>query len=129
MDYNPGESMSGLFGGNSNWRGPVWMPVNYLLIESLQKFHYYFGDEYKVECPTGSGNMMTLWEVAAEISAVGLANIFRADPETGHTAGVRALREIPDRSALEPVPVFPRVFPCRRGARLRREPPDRLDRA
>ncbi len=82
VDYNPGESMSGLFGGNSNWRGPIWMPVNYLLIESLQKFHYYFGDEYKVECPTGSGNMMTLWEVAAEISRR-LANIFRLDPQTG----------------------------------------------
>ena len=52
------------FGGNSNWRGPVWFPVNYLLIESLQKFHYYYGDEYKVEFPTGSGTMLTLWEVA-----------------------------------------------------------------
>ncbi|MHC5721969.1 MAG: MGH1-like glycoside hydrolase domain-containing protein, partial [Nostoc sp.] len=68
VDYNPGESQTGLFGGNSNWRGPVWMPVNYLLIESLQKFHYYLGDGYKVECPTGSGHYMTLWEVAAEIS-------------------------------------------------------------
>ena len=58
------------------------MPVNYLLIESLQKFHYYFGDEYKVECPVGSGQMMTLWEVAAEISRR-LANIFRLDPEDG----------------------------------------------
>ena len=68
VDYEPAESSSGLFGGNSNWRGPVWMPVNYLLIESLQKFHYYFGDDFTVECPTGSGNQMTLWEVAAEIS-------------------------------------------------------------
>jgi hypothetical protein len=57
-----------LFGGNSNWRGPVWFPVNYLLIESLQKFHHYFGDDYKVEFPTGSGEWLTLWEVAAEIS-------------------------------------------------------------
>ena len=68
VDYEPGESATGLFGGNSNWRGPVWFPVNYLLIESLQKFHHYLGDEFKVECPTGSGKMMTLWEVAAEIS-------------------------------------------------------------
>ncbi len=68
VDYEPAESSSGLFGGNSNWRGPIWFPVNYLLIESLQKFHYYVGDDFKVECPTGSGNMMTLWEVAAEIS-------------------------------------------------------------
>ncbi len=66
--YEPGEATSGLFGGNSNWRGPVWLPMNYLLIESLQKFHHYLGDEYRVECPTGSGNLMNLWEVAAEIS-------------------------------------------------------------
>jgi Glycosyl hydrolase family 63 C-terminal domain len=68
VDYEPGESTNALFGGNSNWRGPIWVPVNYLLIESLQKYHYYYGDGFKVECPTGSGQMMTLWEVAAEIS-------------------------------------------------------------
>jgi hypothetical protein len=68
VDYEPAESTTGLFGGNSNWRGPVWFPVNYLLIESLQKFHYYFGDDFRVECPTGSGRMLTLWEVAAELS-------------------------------------------------------------
>ncbi|MBF8298068.1 MAG: uncharacterized protein HW395_725, partial [candidate division NC10 bacterium] len=55
VDYEPGESSTGLFGSNSNWRGPIWFPVNYLIIESLQKFHYYLGDDYKVECPTGSG--------------------------------------------------------------------------
>ncbi len=68
VDYEPAESSSGLFGGNSNWRGPVWFPVNFLLIESLQKFHYYLGDDFQVECPTGSGKMMTLWEVASELS-------------------------------------------------------------
>ncbi|MGH2413507.1 MAG: MGH1-like glycoside hydrolase domain-containing protein, partial [Microcystaceae cyanobacterium] len=68
VDYEPAESSSGLFGGNSNWRGPVWFPVNFLLIESLQKFHHYLGDDFKVECPTGSGQMMTLWEVASELS-------------------------------------------------------------
>lgn len=68
VDYEPGESTNGLFGGNSNWRGPVWFPVNYLLIESLQKFHHYYGDDLKVECPTGSGNMMNLWEVSQELS-------------------------------------------------------------
>jgi hypothetical protein len=68
VDYEPGESTSGLFGGNSNWRGPIWMPVNYLLIESLQKFHYYLGNEYKVEYPTGSGQRGTLWDVAGELS-------------------------------------------------------------
>jgi hypothetical protein len=68
VDYEPGESTTDLFGGNSNWRGPVWFPVNFLLVESIQKFHHYLGDDFKVECPTGSGNMVTLWEVAAEIS-------------------------------------------------------------
>jgi hypothetical protein len=73
--YEPAESSISLFGGNSNWRGPIWFPVNYLIIESLQKFHHYLGDDYKVECPTGSGQMMTLWEVATELSRR-LARIF-----------------------------------------------------
>ena len=68
VEYEPAESTTGLFGGNSNWRGPIWFPVNFLLIEALQKFHHYFGDSYQVECPTGSGRMMTLWEVAADLS-------------------------------------------------------------
>jgi hypothetical protein len=68
VDYEPGESRSNLFGGNSNWRGPIWFPVNYLLIESLQKFHHYLGDNYKVDYPTGSGQMMTLKEIASDIS-------------------------------------------------------------
>ncbi len=66
--YEPAESSTGLFGGNSNWRGPVWFPVNYLIIESLQKFHYYFGDDLKVDCPAGSGQLMSLWEVATDLS-------------------------------------------------------------
>ncbi len=66
--YEPAESSSGLFGGNSNWRGPVWMPVNFLLIESLQKFHHYYGDDFKVECPTRSGRYLTLAEIATELS-------------------------------------------------------------
>jgi hypothetical protein len=66
--YEPGESQSGLFGGNSNWRGPIWFPVNYLIIESLQRFHHYYGDDFKVECPTGSGVHLTLLEVATELS-------------------------------------------------------------
>jgi hypothetical protein len=68
VGYEPAESTSGLFGGNSNWRGPIWFPVNFLLIESLQKFHHYFGPDFQVEFPTGSGKMLTLWEVAAELS-------------------------------------------------------------
>jgi hypothetical protein len=66
--YEPAESRSGLFGGNSNWRGPVWFPLNYLLIEALQKFHYYYGDDFLVECPTGSGQKLTLWQIAEELS-------------------------------------------------------------
>ena len=80
VSYEPAESSSGLFGGNSNWRGPVWMPVNYLLIESLQKFHHYLGDDFKVECPTGSGNMMNLWQVSQEISSR-LTSIFLQDSD------------------------------------------------
>lgn len=80
VHYEPSESRTGLFGGNSNWRGPIWFPVNYLIIESLQKFHYYLGDNYKVECPTGSGQMMTLWEVAAELSRR-LSRIFLRGPD------------------------------------------------
>src|SRR5262249_40420191 len=68
IDYQPAESTTQLFGGNSNWRGPVWFPLNYLIIESLQQFHYYYGDDMQVEFPTGSGRMTNLWEVAAEIS-------------------------------------------------------------
>jgi len=68
VDYEPGESRTGLFGGNSNWRGPIWLPMNFLLIESLQKFHHYLGDEFRVEFPTGSGKWMNLWEVAGELS-------------------------------------------------------------
>jgi mannosylglycerate hydrolase MGH1-like protein len=78
VSYEPAESSTGLFGGNSNWRGPIWFPVNYLIIESLQKFHHYLGDDYRVECPTSSGQMMTLWEVAAELSRR-LTRIFLRD--------------------------------------------------
>ncbi len=80
VDYEPAESSTGLFGGNSNWRGPIWFPVNYLIIESLQKFHHFLGNDFKVECPTGSGQMMTLWEVAAEISRR-LSHIFLQTPD------------------------------------------------
>ena len=78
VDYEPAESTTGVFGGNSNWRGPIWFPVNFLIIEALQKFHYYLGDRYKVEFPTGSGQFLTLWDVAAEISRR-LTRIFLQD--------------------------------------------------
>jgi len=80
VEYEPGESSTGLFGGNSNWRGPIWFPVNYLLIESLQKFDYFYREQFRVECPAGSGRMMTLAEVAAELSRR-LGRLFLRDAE------------------------------------------------
>jgi hypothetical protein len=68
VSYEAGESRSSLFGGNSNWRGPIWFPVNFLIIESLQKFHHYYGDDFKIECPTGSGRFITILEVACELT-------------------------------------------------------------
>jgi hypothetical protein len=80
VDYEPAESTTPLFGGNSNWRGPVWFPVNFLLVESLQKFHHFFGDDLKVACPTGSGRLMSLWSVAADVSRR-LNRLFLAGPD------------------------------------------------
>jgi hypothetical protein len=85
IDYEPAESTTGLFGGNSNWRGPVWFPINYLIIEALQKYHYFYGDDFKIELPTGSGRMLTLWEVSMELSHR-LVRIFTRDD-----AGQRAV--------------------------------------
>lgn len=78
IEYQPAESTSGLFGGNSNWRGPVWFPLNYLIIESLQRFHHYYGDDLMVECPTGSGDYMNLWDVATFLSRR-LIRLFQRD--------------------------------------------------
>jgi hypothetical protein len=78
IGYDPGESTSHLFGGNSNWRGPVWMPVNYLLIESLRRFHHYYGEDFTVECPTGSGRFLNLDQVADELSGR-LSRLFLKD--------------------------------------------------
>jgi hypothetical protein len=78
VDYLPGESNTGMFGGNSNWRGPIWVPVNALIIRALLQFYAYYGDNFTIECPTGSGRLMTLFEVAKEI-ADRLARIFLRD--------------------------------------------------
>jgi hypothetical protein len=75
VEYDPAESRSRLFGGNSNWRGPIWFPMNFLIIEALQKFHHYYGDEFTIECPTGSGTFITIDQVAAELTRR-LAQIF-----------------------------------------------------
>lgn len=78
LAYNPADSPVAMFGGNSNWRGPVWMPINYLIIEALQKFGHYYGDTFMVEFPTGSGNFINLWAASLELEAR-LANLFRLD--------------------------------------------------
>lgn len=80
VQYVPGESDTGMFGGNSNWRGPIWYPVNFLLIESLQRFYHYYGDDFKIEHPTGSGNMLTLKQIAQDLSARLVAK-FKRDPQ------------------------------------------------
>ena len=79
LAYEPAESRSRSFGGNSNWRGPIWFPVNFLIVESLQKFHHYYGDSFKIECPTGSGCYLTIDQVAEELSNR-LSNIFLKNP-------------------------------------------------
>ncbi|MBI4586080.1 MAG: glucosidase, partial [Planctomycetes bacterium] len=80
VDYAPGESAAGLFGGNSNWRGPVWFPVNYLLIEALERYHHFYGGSLRVECPAGSGRMFNLKQVAGEIAAR-LSRLFLPGPD------------------------------------------------
>jgi len=92
--YQPAESDNRLFGGNSNWRGPIWFPVNFLIIESLQKFHHYYGDDFRIECPCGSGRFMSLNEVANELAAR-LTRIFLKDaaglrPVLGHHPRMQA---------------------------------------
>jgi len=82
VQYDPAESSSGVFGGNSNWRGPVWFPVNYLLVEALERYHHFYGDAFRVECPARSGRMLTLGDVATELSTR-LSRIFLRD-EAGH---------------------------------------------
>ena len=123
MRYQPAESDSSLFGGNSNWRGPIWFPVNYLIIESLQKFHHYYGDDFKVECPTGSRQFLTIGQVAEELSRR-LTRIFLRDE-----SGRRPVLAYHDKLHSDPhfrdyCPV-PRVFPRRHGpgCRARRTRP------
>ena len=85
VNYEPAESQTSLFGGNSNWRGPIWMPMNFMLIESLQRFHHYYGDDFKVEYPTNSGQLHTLLEIANSLTTR-LTRLFLRDPDTGRRA-------------------------------------------
>jgi hypothetical protein len=78
VSYLPGDSDSGMFGGNSNWRGPIWMPVNMIIIRALMNYYQYYGNDFLIECPTGSGNMMNLYQVGEELSGR-LSSIFLAD--------------------------------------------------
>jgi hypothetical protein len=94
--YAPGESDAGVFGGNSNWRGPVWLPLNYLLVEALKRLHHFYGDTLRVECPTGSGRRATLLEVAEELERR-LARLFLPD-----AAGRRPLHGGRARYATDP---------------------------
>jgi hypothetical protein len=94
--YVPGDSDSGMFGGNSNWRGPVWFPINYLLIEALERYHHFYGDSLRVECPTGSGRWMNLTEVAFELAGR-LKQIFLPD-----ATGVRPCHGSERRFADDP---------------------------
>ena len=126
VEYQPAESNSGLFGGNSNWRGPIWFPVNYLIVESLQQFHHYYGDDFKVECPTGSGRYLTLNEIADELSRR-LTSIFLRDAD-GRRPVFGDARAVPARSALARLHPVLRVLPRRHRRGRRRQPPDRLDR-
>jgi hypothetical protein len=106
--YQPAESDSGLFGGNSNWRGPIWFPVNYLLIESLQKFHHYYGEDFKIECPTGSGQLMTIEEVAEEL-ARRLSRIFLRD-ESGRRPVFGDQEKFQDDPTFRDYPFFYEYF-------------------
>ena len=96
VDYEPAESSTGLFGGNSNWRGPIWFPINYLLIEALQQFDHFYGPSLQVECPTGSASLVTLWDVATELSRR-LTRIFLRGPDGRRPVhgGVRTFQENP----------------------------------
>ena len=126
VQYEPAESTSGMFGGNSNWRGPVWFPINLLLIRALIHHYRYYGDDLKVECPTGSGTMMTLFEVAQELSRRLVTTFLRGDD--GRRPVYGGDEAVPGRPALaRPDPVL-RVLPRRQRRRARRLAPDRLDR-
>jgi hypothetical protein len=105
VDDEPSESRSRLFGGNSNWRGPIWFPMNFLIIESLQKFHHYYGDDFKIECPTGSGTFITIDQVAAELTTR-LAKIFLQNSEGARQVNALYPRFQKDENFRDYVPFY-----------------------
>ncbi|HEV2953791.1 MAG TPA: glucosidase, partial [Candidatus Dormibacteraeota bacterium] len=116
VDYEPAESTSGLFGGNSNWRGPVWFPINYLLIEGLLRFHHQLGDSFKVEHPTGSGRLLTLQQVAGDL-AHRLTSIFLPGPD-GRRPGFGGVERLQTDPAWHDNLVFNEYFHGDNGAGL-----------
>ncbi len=126
VGYLPAESDSGMFGGNSNWRGPVWFPVNLLLIRALLNLHAFHGPEFTVECPTGSGRQLTLYEVAREISDR-LTATFLSDAD-GHRPVHGAQAKFAKDPHWRDLILFYEYFHGDNGAVPRRLPPDRLDR-
>jgi hypothetical protein len=116
VDYEPAESTTPLFGGNSNWRGPIWFPLNYLLIEALEKYHHFYGDRVQVECPTGSGRKMNLVEVARELNRR-LASIFIPDAR-GHGAWQGGNRRFAEDPHWKDLVLFYEYFHGENGAGL-----------
>ena len=125
VDYVPGESDTYMFGGNSNWRGPIWFPVNYLLVEVLERYHHFYGDTLKVECPTGSGRKLNLKEVSQELRKR-LISLFLPDDERPPPVPRRRQAVLGRPDWRGPGPVL-RILPRRQRPRRRREPPDGLD--
>ena len=126
VDYEPAESKSGFFGGNSNWRGPVWFPVNYLIIESLQKFHHYFGDDFKVEFPTGSGQFSEFVGSRGGIVETSLAH-FLPD-ENGRRPSFGENEKFQQDEHWRDLLLFHEYFDGDTGQRLGRVTSNRLDR-
>lgn len=116
VGYEPAESTTNQFGSNSNWRGPVWFPLNFLLIEALQKFHHYLGDDFKVECPIGAGIMFNLWEVAADLEQRLISIFLRG--QDGQRPVYRGTAKFQQDSDWRDLILFYEYFHCDNGAGL-----------